>query len=41
MDVSVCFNPACSNCQTAEGILKERGIDATYVHYLEQASTPS
>jgi len=39
MDVSVYFNPACSNCQTAEGILKERGIDATYVRYLDQAPT--
>ncbi|MGH9225416.1 MAG: arsenate reductase (glutaredoxin) [Acidimicrobiales bacterium] len=38
-DVSVFFNPACSNCQTAEGILRERGIDATYVRYLEQAPT--
>lgn len=39
MDVSVFFNPACSNCQTAEGLLRERGIDATYVRYLEQAPT--
>jgi arsenate reductase len=39
MDVSVYFNPDCSNCQTAEGILRERGIDAAYVRYLEQAPT--
>ncbi len=39
MDVSVYFNPACSNCQTTEGILRERGIDAEYVRYLEQAPT--
>jgi arsenate reductase (glutaredoxin) len=37
MDVSVYFNPACSNCRTAEGLLRERGIDADYVRYLEQA----
>ena len=39
MDVSVYFNPSCSNCRTTEGILKERGIDADYVRYLEQAPT--
>ena len=39
MDVSVYFNPACSNCQTTEGILRERGIDAEYVRYLEHAPT--
>lgn len=39
MDVSVYFNPSCSNCQTTEGILRERGIDAEYVRYLEQAPT--
>lgn len=39
MDVSVYFNPRCSNCRTAQGILQERGIDAEYVRYLEQ--TPS
>jgi arsenate reductase len=39
MDVSVYFNPACSNCRTAEGILRDRGIDANYVRYLEQAPT--
>ena len=37
MDVSVYFNPACSNCRTAEGILRERGIDADYIRYLEKA----
>jgi arsenate reductase len=39
MDVSVYFNPNCSNCRTAEGILRERGIDANYVRYLESAPT--
>ncbi len=39
MDVSVYFNPACSNCRTTEGLLRERGIDADYVRYLENAPT--
>ena len=39
MDVSVYFNPSCSNCRTTEGILQERGIDAKYVRYLETAPT--
>ena len=38
-DTTVYFNPACSNCRTAQGILAERGVDAELVHYLEQ--TPS
>lgn len=37
MDVSVYFNPACSNCRTAQGLLAERGVDADYVRYLDQA----
>src|SRR5919199_3663293 len=37
MDVSVYFNPRCSNCRTAQGLLEERGIDAEYVRYLEEA----
>ena len=39
MDVSVYFNPACSNCRTAHGLLAERGVEADYVRYLEQAPT--
>jgi arsenate reductase (glutaredoxin) len=31
---TVWFNAACSKCRTTQGILSERGIDATYVHYL-------
>lgn len=31
------FNPACSNCRTAQAILQERGVDAEYVRYLEKA----
>ncbi len=37
MGTSVWFNPACSNCRTTQGILAERGVDATYVRYLEKA----
>ena len=39
MDVSVYFNPACSNCRTVEGILNDKGVDAEYVRYLESAPT--
>jgi arsenate reductase len=39
MTVSVYFNPQCSNCRTTQGILAERGVDADYVKYLEQAPT--
>lgn len=31
------FNPSCSKCRTAQGILAERGIDAEYVRYLDNA----
>lgn len=31
------FKPDCTNCQTLEGILNERGVEADYVRYLEQA----
>ena len=36
-DVLVYFNPNCSKCRTARGILEERGLAADYVQYLEQA----
>src|SRR4051812_49005131 len=35
--MDVYFNPSCSNCRTVRGILEERGVEATYVEYLEQA----
>lgn len=38
-DTTVYFNPRCSKCQTAEGILRERGIDADFVHYLDEPPT--
>jgi arsenate reductase len=34
--VTVWFNPACSKCRTVQGILAERGVEASYVRYLEQ-----
>ena len=37
MGTSVFFNPQCSNCRTAQGILQERGVDADYIRYLENA----
>ncbi|MGH8991949.1 MAG: arsenate reductase family protein [Acidimicrobiia bacterium] len=36
-DVTVWFNPHCSKCRTAQGILAERGVEADYVRYLDQA----
>ncbi|HEX2119172.1 MAG TPA: arsenate reductase (glutaredoxin) [Acidimicrobiales bacterium] len=39
MGTSVFFNPQCSNCRTAQGILQERGIEADYIRYLENTPT--
>ena len=39
MGTSVFFNPECSNCRTAQGILQERGVEADYIRYLESAPT--
>ena len=38
-DMTVWFNPSCSKCRTAQGLLAERGVEADYVRYLEQAPT--
>jgi arsenate reductase (glutaredoxin) len=35
--MDVYFNPSCGSCRTLRGILEERGVDAHYVGYLEQA----
>src|SRR5688500_7991423 len=35
--VQVFFNPACSKCQTLQGILERRGVQADYVRYLDTA----
>lgn len=37
MDTSVFFNPDCSNCRTAQSLLAERGVDAEYIRYLDNA----
>jgi arsenate reductase len=36
-EVTVWFNPQCSKCRTAHGILEERGVAADYVRYLDDA----
>src|SRR5438270_7968599 len=38
-EVTVWFNPRCSKCRTAQGILEEHGVEADYVRYLESAPT--
>ena len=37
MDTQVYFNPSCSNCQTVQGLLEERGLQADYLYYLDRA----
>jgi arsenate reductase len=39
MDTQVYFNPSCSKCRTAEGILREHNIDADFVRYLDTPPT--
>ncbi len=36
-DVTVYFNPRCSKCRIARDMLDERGVEADYVHYLDDA----
>ena len=36
-DTTVWFNPSCSKCRGARDLLAEHGVDASYVHYLEDA----
>lgn len=31
------FNPSCTNCQTARGLLEERGVPTGIVEYLDDA----
>lgn len=35
-DTRVYFNPQCGTCRTVDGVLKEHGIEADYVRYLDQ-----
>jgi len=37
MTVTVWFNPACSKCRAVKALLEDRGIEANYRLYLEQA----
>ena len=39
MATTVYFNPSCSKCRTVEGILADKGVDADYVRYLDEAPT--
>ena len=36
-DVTVFFNPSCSKCRITRDLLEDRGIEADYVRYLEDA----
>jgi arsenate reductase (glutaredoxin) len=38
-DVAIFFNPQCSKCRTARGLLEDAGIEAEIVEYLERAPT--
>lgn len=38
-ELSIYFNPSCSKCRTAQGLLTERGIDAEVVAYLDAPPT--
>ncbi len=37
MGTSVFFNPSCGTCRTAQAILQERGVEAEYIRYLDNA----
>lgn len=39
VDTQLWFNPSCSKCRTADGILHEHGVDAEQVRYLDRAPT--
>jgi arsenate reductase len=38
-ELSVYFNPRCSKCRTAQGLLAERGVDAQIIEYLATPPT--
>lgn len=38
-ELSIYFNPRCSKCRTAQGILAEEGIDAHIIDYLKMPPT--
>ena len=39
MDKALYFNPSCSKCRTADSLLRERGVEAEQVRYLDTAPT--
>src|ERR1700722_815107 len=40
-ELSIYFNPRCSKCRTAQGLLAERDIDAQVIEYLKAPPTVS
>jgi len=38
-DLSLYFNPRCSKCRTAQGLLADRGIEAQVIAYLDHPPT--
>jgi arsenate reductase (glutaredoxin) len=36
-DVTVYFNPNCSKCRASRELLEERGVEANYFRYLDEA----
>ena len=36
---TIYYNPGCSKCRNAQGILDERGVDAVVIRYLDQPPT--
>ncbi|HET6917536.1 MAG TPA: arsenate reductase (glutaredoxin) [Acidimicrobiales bacterium] len=36
---SLYYNPACSKCRTADALLKEKGVEADVVRYLDSPPT--
>lgn len=40
-DTTVWFNPDCSKCRTVQGLLADRGVDASYLEYLQQVPSRS
>ena len=38
-ELSIYFNPRCSKCRTAQGLLAERSIDAHVIEYLKAPPT--
>jgi arsenate reductase (glutaredoxin) len=38
-ELSMYYNPRCSKCRTAQGLLAERGIEARIVEYLNEPPT--